>query len=58
MDSFGGREAEDNRMVGRGINITHVVINEHGPIFAELIELLADALRPPKESMHAVGGLT
>jgi hypothetical protein len=27
-----------------GVNITHFVVNEHGPIFAELIELLADAL--------------
>jgi len=27
-----------------GVNITHIVINEHGPIFAELIELLADAV--------------
>src|SRR5947207_3055934 len=27
------------------INIVHVVINEHGPIFAELIDLLTDSLQ-------------
>jgi hypothetical protein len=26
------------------VNITHIVINDHGPIFAELIDLLVDAL--------------
>jgi hypothetical protein len=29
----------------RRINLVHVIINEHGPIFAELIDMLVDAFR-------------
>lgn len=32
-------------MTNKCVNIVHVVVNEHGPIFADLIELLTDALQ-------------
>jgi len=32
-------------MTNRQVNIVHVVVNEHGPIFADLIELLTDKLQ-------------
>jgi hypothetical protein len=36
-----------------GVNLTHIVINEHGPIFADVIELLRDALGRLGHSVRA-----
>src|SRR5439155_2728659 len=40
-----GRPPEDSSMPLVGVNIAHMVINAHGPIFADLIELLTHSLQ-------------
>jgi hypothetical protein len=45
--------AQTSIMPIKEVNVTHAVINEHAPIFHELIELIIDCLRGGGDSSQS-----